>query len=128
MVKYQSTEHLDRTFSALADPTRRAILARLSTGSASVGQLAEPFDISLPAISRHLRALEAAGLLIQHKEGRVRRCVLNAQPLNDAAEWIETNRRFWESQFDSLSRYLDEQDHEESSDGTGESADQSVRR
>ena len=122
MVKYL-IDHLDRTFSALADPTRRAILARLSLGSASVGQLAEPFDISLPAISRHLRALEAAGLLVQHKEGRVRRCVLNTQPLDDATEWIETHRRFWESQFDSLSRYLDEQENEENSDGTGRPAD-----
>ena len=122
MVKYKS-QLLDRTFSALSDPTRRAILARLSLGSASVGELAKPFDISLPAISRHLRALEAAGLLVQHKEGRVRRCVLNAQPLDDAAEWIETNRRFWESQFDSLSRYLDEQENEENSDGTSKAAD-----
>ena len=122
MVKYR-TELLDRTFSALSDPTRRAILARLSLGSASVGELAKPFDISLPAISRHLRALEAAGLLVQHKEGRVRRCVLNAQPLDDAVEWIETNRRFWESQFDSLSRYLDEHEKEESSDGTSKPSD-----
>lgn len=121
MVKY-SEARLDRTFSALSDPTRRAILARLGKGAASVGELARPFDISLPAVSRHLRTLEAAGLVVRHREGRVRRCVLNAQPLDDAAALIETYRRFWEGRLDRLSRFLErpEEHEEENTDGTSE--------
>lgn len=118
MVKYSGAA-LDRTFAALADPTRRAILARLALGPASVGELARPFDISLPAISRHLRTLEAAGLLKQQKEGRVRRCVFVTAPLDDAREWIEAHRAFWSDQFDSLAAYLKHQTEEESSDGAG---------
>ncbi len=106
MVKY-SNEALDNVFSALADPTRRAILARLALGESSVNELAEPFDISLPAISRHLRVLRNAGLILRHKDGRVRRCALEASPLKAASEWIETYRRFWEDQFDSLAEYLE---------------------
>ena len=105
MVKYQS-EPLDSVFSALADPTRRAILARLATGHSSVGELAEPFEISLPAVSRHLRVLRNAGLINRHKDGRVRLCRLEAAPLQAASDWIETYRQFWESQFDSLADYL----------------------
>ncbi|MDA1357931.1 MAG: metalloregulator ArsR/SmtB family transcription factor [Proteobacteria bacterium] len=105
MVKYKS-EPLDSVFSALADPTRRAILARLATGHSSVGELAEPFDISLPAVSRHLRVLRNAGLITRHKDGRVRRCTLNAAPLRAASDWIGTYRQFWEGQFDSLAEYL----------------------
>ena len=105
MVKYQS-ECLDSVFSALADPTRRAILARLATGHSSVSELAEPFDISLPAVSRHLRVLRNAGLITRHKDGRVRRCKLDASPLQAASDWVESYRQFWESQFNSLAEYL----------------------
>ena len=97
---------LDRTFSALADPTRRAILVRLAQGEASVSQLAEPFDISLPATLKHLGVLERAGLIARTKEGRVSRCRLVADPLKDAAEWITHYRRFWERQLDALARHL----------------------
>ena len=106
MVKYKS-EALDDVFSALADPTRRAILARLAKGESSVGELAAPFDISLPAISRHLRVLKNAGLISREKDGRVRRCALDAGPLRTASDWIETYRGFWEDQFDSLAEYLE---------------------
>ena len=106
MVKYQQ-EMLDNVFSALADPTRRAILARLAEGESSVGELAEPFDISLPAISRHLRVLRNAGLVLRHKDGRVRRCALDAAPLKAASDWVETYRRFWDDQFDALAEYLE---------------------
>ena len=105
MVKYKS-ETLDSVFSALADPTRRAILARLATGQSSVSELAEPFDISLPAVSRHLRVLRNAGLITRHKDGRVRRCTLDAAPLKAGSDWIESYRQFWESQLDSLAEYL----------------------
>jgi DNA-binding transcriptional ArsR family regulator len=98
---------LDATFAALADPTRRAILARLSEGDRNVGELAAPFDVSLPAITKHLNVLERAGLLVREKEGRVRRCQLLAAPLQGASEWIERYRRFWEVQLDSLARYLE---------------------
>jgi DNA-binding transcriptional ArsR family regulator len=106
MVKYQS-EALDHVFSALADPTRRAILARLAEGDSSVGELAAPFDISLPAVSRHLRVLRRAGLISREKDGRVRRCALDPGPLHAASDWIESYRRFWEGQFDSLAEYLE---------------------
>lgn len=117
MVKYQS-EALDRVFSALADPTRRAIIARLASGPVSVGELARPFAISLPAISRHLRTLEDAGLLVQRRDGRVRRCILVTSPLDDVAEWIEAHRAFWESQFDLLADYLKKHLEEEPPHGT----------
>lgn len=107
MVKYQDND-LDVTFAALADPTRRAILARLATGDASVGELAEPFAMSLPAVSKHLGVLEEAGLLTRQKDGRVRRCHLEPEPMRHAAQWIEQYRQFWESQLDSLARYLEE--------------------
>ena len=118
-----SSDTLDRTFAALADPTRRAILARLTLGEASVGQLAEPFEISLPAISRHLKALETAGLIARHRDGRVHRCQLDPAPLKRAQEWIEHYQEFWEDQFDKLSRYLDETAKEEETDGGSESTD-----
>jgi len=105
MVKY-SNGSLDRTFAALSDPTRRAILARLAQGDTSVTELAEPFNVSLPAISKHLRVLERAGLLIQEKDGRVRRCRLVAEPLKEAAAWIVRYQKFWEAQFDALADYL----------------------
>jgi len=97
---------LDKTFSALSDPTRRAILRRLANGERTVTKLAEPFDVSLPAISKHLRVLEGAGLVMQEKDGRIRRCQLSAGPLQDAARWIERYRRFWEESFERLDEYL----------------------
>lgn len=100
-------EHpLDATFGALADPTRRAIVERLTHGEASVGELAQPFDISLPAISKHLTVLEQAGLVARTKEGRVRHCRLIEEPMHDALEWIATYGNFWEGQLDSLGRFL----------------------
>jgi DNA-binding transcriptional ArsR family regulator len=107
MVNY-SYNSLDKTFAALADPTRRAILARLARGEASVTELAEPFNISLPAVSKHLRVLEKAGLLAREREGRVHRCRLVVAPMKDAAEWIAFYQRFWEGQFDALADYLTE--------------------
>jgi DNA-binding transcriptional ArsR family regulator len=97
---------LSATFAALADPTRRAILARLSRGESSVTELAEPFDISLPAISRHLAVLERSGLIQRRREARWRPCRLKPAPLKDAADWIEHYRRFWEESLDRLDDYL----------------------
>ena len=108
----QVSGSLDVTFSALADPTRRAILAQLSRGEASVGELAKPFDISLPAVSRHLRVLETAHLIAREKDGQWRRCRLLPEPLREASDWIETYRQFWEGQFDRLAEYLDKTDPE----------------
>jgi DNA-binding transcriptional ArsR family regulator len=105
MVNY-SAASLDATFGALADPTRRAILARLAQGEAMVTELAEPFRVSLPAISKHVRVLESAGLLEREVNGRVHRCRLAAKPMKNAAAWIEQYRSFWESQFDALAKYL----------------------
>ncbi len=107
MVKYK-TDQLTATFQALADPTRRAILARLALGEASVGELAEPFRMSLPAVSKHLKVLEGAGFLSREKDGRVHRCRLEAAPIKQAADWIDGYRRFWEIQLDQLARYLEE--------------------
>ena len=107
MVKYQS-DPLSEVFGALADPTRRAILARLALGETSVGELAEPFEMSLPAVSKHLGVLETAGLVQREKRGRVRRCQLDGRPLEAAATWIEPYRQFWETRLDSLARYLAE--------------------
>jgi DNA-binding transcriptional ArsR family regulator len=98
---------LNNTFFALSDPTRRSILIRLSKSEATVGELAEPFDMSLPAISKHLGVLEQAGLLQRNKDGRLRRCKLNAGPLETAADWIKFYRQFWDAQMDSLEKYLD---------------------
>lgn len=112
MVKY-SEGVLDATFGALADATRRGILARLARGESSVSELAAPYEISLPAVSKHLRVLENAGLVVRHKDGRVHRCRLIAEPMKDAAEWIERYRLFWELQFDALARYLEESQREE---------------
>ncbi len=100
------TRGLDLTFGALSDPTRRAILARLSGGEATVGELAAPFDISRPAISKHLRVLEQAGLVRRTREGRVSRCVLDARPMREAAGWVEPYREFWEGRLDALARYF----------------------
>tara|TARA_B100000315_G_scaffold61911_1_gene56206 strand:+ start:4626 stop:5024 length:399 start_codon:yes stop_codon:yes gene_type:complete len=117
-------QNLDATFAALADPTRRAILARLSLGEISVGELAEPFDISAPAISRHLKVLEKAELIERKTDAQWRRLKLNPKGLKTAADWISHYRQFWESQFDALADYLidlqtnDPQTEEEKSHGT----------
>jgi DNA-binding transcriptional ArsR family regulator len=99
---------LGSTFAALADPTRRAILARLAAGEASVTALAEPFQISLPAISKHLKVLERARLIARSRDAQSRPCRLEAAPLRQAAEWLEQYRAHWEESFDRLADYLDE--------------------
>jgi DNA-binding transcriptional ArsR family regulator len=104
---------LDAVFAALSDATRRAILARLVHGATRVTDLAAPFDMSLPAVSKHLRVLEDAGLVTREREGRTSWCQLNAVPLRDAAEWMEAYRRLWDSQLDSLERYLHDTEKEE---------------
>jgi DNA-binding transcriptional ArsR family regulator len=100
------SDHLSSTFAALADPTRRAILARLSSGELSVTELAEPFEMSLPAVSKHLKVLERAGLVARGREAQWRPCRLDARPLKDAAEWVEHYRQFWTESFDRLDDYL----------------------
>jgi DNA-binding transcriptional ArsR family regulator len=99
---------LDATFAALADPTRRAILSRLRLGEASVTELAEPFSMSLPAVSKHLKVLENAGLIVRGREAQWRPCRLEAGPLKEAAAWIEEYRRFWEERYDRLEDLLRE--------------------
>jgi DNA-binding transcriptional ArsR family regulator len=101
-----STDYLSTTFAALADPTRRAILARLALGETSVNELAAPFEISLPAISRHLKVLETAGLISRGREAQWRPCRLNPDQLKSAAEWLDSYRKFWEGSFDRLDGYL----------------------
>ena len=101
-------DQLSTTFAALADPTRRAILARLTSGEASVTELAEPFEMSLPAVSKHLKVLERAGLIARGREAQWRPCRLKAGPLKDADDWLERYRRFWEESFDRLDEYLGE--------------------
>lgn len=101
-------DRLGATFAALADPTRRAILARLASGEASVGELAEPFAMSLPAVSKHLKVLERAGLIERGRDAQRRPCRLAAAPLKDAVDWLERYRSFWEQSFDRLEGYLDE--------------------
>jgi DNA-binding transcriptional ArsR family regulator len=103
-----ATAQLDRTFAALADPTRRAILARLATGEASVTELAEPFAMSLPAVSKHLKVLERAGLIARGRERQWRPARLEAAPLREVAEWTDRYRQFWEESYDRLDEYLDE--------------------
>ena len=103
-----TTEQLDRTFGALADPTRRAILARLASGEASVTELAEPFEMSMPAVSKHLKVLERAGLIARGRERQWRPARLEAGPLKEVAEWTEQYRHFWEESYDRLDEYLDE--------------------
>jgi DNA-binding transcriptional ArsR family regulator len=102
------TDRLSATFAALADPTRRAILARLAAGETSVTRLAAPFEMSLPAVSKHLKVLERAGLIARGREAQWRPCRLKAGPLKSAAGWLEDYRRFWEQSFDRLEDYLRE--------------------
>src|SRR5271163_3933213 len=104
----QMQHDLNVTFAALADPTRRAILARLSSGEASVTELGEPFEMSLPAISKHLKVLERAGLIARGREAQWRPCRLEAGPLKNVSDWLEHYRRFWEESFDRLDVYLAE--------------------
>ena len=113
MVKYDRS--LDATFAALADPTRRAILATLTQGQASVSELAKPYRMSLPAVMKHLRVLQRAGLVSQEKTGRVRRCRLAGESLRQAADWLARYRVFWETQLNSLDRYLKQQQFMEES-------------
>lgn len=102
------TDHLSTTFAALSDPTRRAILERLSTGEATVKELAEPFDMTLPAVTKHLKVLQRAGLITQGRQAQWRPCRLNATPLREVADWVEHYRQFWDESFDRLDDYLKE--------------------
>jgi DNA-binding transcriptional ArsR family regulator len=104
----RTADPLSATLSALADPTRRAILARLSQGAATVNEIAEPFDISLPSISRHLKVLEGAGLISRGREAQWRPCRLEAAPLREVDGWLGKYRRFWEASFDRMEDYLSE--------------------
>lgn len=111
------SDRLNATFAALADPTRRAILERLSGGERSVTELADPFDMSLPAVSKHLKVLERAGLIARGHEAQWRPCRLEAAPLKEAAGWVEQYRRFWEASFDRLDEYLRELQNKEKKHG-----------
>ena len=102
------SDQLSLTFAALADPTRRAILARLASGACSVTELAEPFDMSMPAVSKHLRVLERAGLIARGREAQWRPCRIEAGPLKDVAEWADRYRHIWEARLDRLDDYLQE--------------------
>ena len=103
---FATADQLSTTFAALADPTRRAILARLASGEVSVTELAEPFEMSLPAVSKHLKVLEKAGLIARGRDAQWRPCRLSAGPLRDVADWVEHYRRFWTESFDRLDDYL----------------------
>ena len=111
------SDHLSTTYAALADPTRRAILARLAGGEATVGELAEPFTMSLPAVSKHLKVLERAGLIRRGRKAQWRPCRITAAPLKDAAQWLEHYRDFWDDSFDRLDDYLGELQSAEKQDG-----------
>jgi DNA-binding transcriptional ArsR family regulator len=114
MVLYNvRASHLNDTFAALADPTRRAILARLASGEAGVMELAKPFDMSQPAISKHLKVLERAGLIVRGRKAQSRPCRLRAGPLKEVAEWAERYRRYWEQSFERLDAYLDKLQRQE---------------
>lgn len=112
-----TTDRLSTVFLALADPTRRAILARLAKGEANVGDLAKPFAMSLPAVSKHLKVLERSGLITRGREAQWRPCRLRAKPLREVADWIEHYRRFWDESLDRLEVYLQELQEKERADG-----------
>jgi DNA-binding transcriptional ArsR family regulator len=112
------TDHLSATFAALADPTRRAILARLASGEATVTELAAPFDMSLPAVSKHLKVLERAGLIERGREAQWRPCRLQAEPLREVEAWVERYRSHWEQRLDRLAEYLGELRNAEERDGS----------
>jgi DNA-binding transcriptional ArsR family regulator len=116
-VEYMAADQLSLTFAALADPTRRAILARLASGDCSVTELAEPFDMSMPAVSKHLRVLERAGLIARGREAQWRPCRIEAAPLKQVADWTERYRAIWEQRFDRLETYLQELKVKEKRDG-----------
>lgn len=120
------TDQLSRTFAALGDPTRRAMLARLSHGEATVGQLAEPFDMSFAAVSKHLRVLENAGLVSRGRDAQYRPAHLDARPLAAAADWIGDYARFWARSFDALGSYLEELQHDERTDTPSRKANDHV--
>ena len=117
VIREMSSDRLSTTYAALADPTRRAILARLASGEASVTELAEPFDMSLPAVSKHLKVLERAGLITRGRRAQWRPCQLDPVPLKDAADWLEHYRCFWEESFARLDEYLGELQTENPKDG-----------
>jgi DNA-binding transcriptional ArsR family regulator len=102
-----STDNLSHVFAALADPTRRAMIARLAEGEATVGELAKPFDLALPTVSRHLKVLERAGLVRREVDAQWRRCRLRPEPLDEAAAWVERTRAFWSANLDSLAAYFE---------------------
>jgi DNA-binding transcriptional ArsR family regulator len=106
MVNYNEPDSLSATFAALADPTRRAILARLMAGETSVSELAQPFAMTMPAVTKHLKVLERSGLITRGRQAQWRPCRLDAAPLRDALAWMEQYRRFWDSKIDSLEAYL----------------------
>jgi DNA-binding transcriptional ArsR family regulator len=112
-------DHLNATFTALADPTRRAILARLAQGEATVSELAAPFDMTLPAVSKHLKVLQRAGLIQQGRQAQWRPCRLQAEPLREVADWVEQYRQFFEQSFDRLDEYLRELQSKESEHDSG---------
>src|SRR5438034_9113797 len=111
-----ATDHLSVTFTALANPTRRAILARLAQGETTVNELARPFALSLPAVSKHLKVLQRAGLITQGRQAQWRPCRLEAAPLKDVAEWAEGYRRFWDASYERLDAYLQQLKEEERKD------------
>ena len=122
-----SPDQLSLTFAALADPTRRAILSRLAGGEASVTELAEPFNMSLPAITKHLKVLERAGLITRGRQAQWRPCRLEAKPLAEAADWVGRYREFWEQSFDRLDDYLKELQAEEKKNASTKSGRKSNR-
>jgi DNA-binding transcriptional ArsR family regulator len=127
MVQQAAPDPLSATFAALADPTRRAILARLQHGDASVQELAEPFDMSLPAVSKHLRVLERAGLISRSREAQRRPCRIAAAPLKEATEWMDGYRRFWEESFDRLDEVIQEMKAKEKKNARRKHPARSVR-
>ncbi|HEV8591006.1 MAG TPA: metalloregulator ArsR/SmtB family transcription factor [Pyrinomonadaceae bacterium] len=123
-----TSDQLSSTFAALADPTRRAILARLATGEASVNQLAEPFRISLPAVSKHLKVLNRAGLITRSRNAQWRPCRLEAAPLREASDWIDHYRKFWDESLDRLEEYLKEIQMKEKENGNDKHAKNGKRK
>lgn len=118
-IPVSGADQLSATFAALADPTRRAILARLSSGEASVTELASPFDMSLPAVSKHLKVLERVGLITRSRDAQWRPCRMQATPLKDVANWVEQYRAMWEERFDRLEEYLREMQAKEKENEPG---------
>src|ERR1700730_11472184 len=120
MSRISPSDHLSVTFGALADPTRRAILARFAEGEASVTELAQPFDLSLPGVSKHLKVLQRAGLIAQGRNAQWRPCRLEAPRLKEVAEWVGEYKRFWDESFERLDEYLERLKKEKNSDGRQE--------